>query len=375
MIDATLTIPESFLPADGRFGSGPAKVRPEQIDALTSTYRSLFGTSHRQAPVKNLVKQVQEGLASLFNIPQGYEVVLGNGGSTAFWDAATFCLVREQAVHTQFGEFGSKFAKATNAAPFLKDSVITKLEPGTADIPQYVAGADVYAWPHNETSTGAVAPVTRVPGSSDDNALILIDATSGAGGLTVDLTETDVYYFAPQKSFSADGGLWIAIMSPAAIARIEEITASGRWIPDFLNLKTAVDNSRLNQTYNTPALATLMLLAEQIDWMNSNGGLEWAAGRSSASAQILYSWAAEREFTSAFVEESSRSNVVGTIDFTDDVDAAAISKVLRANGVVDVDPYRSLGRNQLRIAMFPSVDPEDVRKLTQAIDYIVENQV
>lgn len=376
MIDATLTIPESLLPADGRFGSGPAKVRPAQIDALASTYRHLFGTSHRQAPVKNLVKSVQDGLSELFSIPEGYEVVLGNGGSTAFWDAATFGLVRNQAVHTQFGEFGSKFAKATNNAPFLKESVITKLEPGTAGIPEYVAGADVYAWPHNETSTGAVAPVVRIEGSKEDDALILIDATSGAGGLEVDLTQCDVYYFAPQKGFSSDGGLWIAIMSPAAIARIEEIAASGRWIPDFLDLKTAVDNSRKNQTYNTPALATLMLLDSQISWLNENGGLSWAAARTAESAAHLYAWAEAREFTTPFVAHTeNRSNVVGTIDFADSVDAAAISKVLRANGVVDVDPYRSLGRNQLRIGMFPSVDPEDVRKLTLAIDYIVDNQI
>lgn len=376
MIDATLTIPDSFLPVDGHFGSGPAKVRAAQIDALASTYRHLFGTSHRQAPVKDLVKSVQEGIAQLFSIPQGYEVVLGNGGSTAFWDAATFGLVRELAVHTQFGEFGSKFAKATNNAPFLKDSMITKLEAGTAGVPAYVPGADVYAWPHNETSTGAVAPVTRIPGSQEDGALIVIDATSGAGGLEVDLTQCDVYYFAPQKGFSADGGLWIAIMSPAALARIEEIAASDRWIPDFLNLKTAVDNSRKNQTYNTPALATLMLLDSQVQWLNENGGLQWAAARTAQSAQYLYEWAESRAFTSPFVADvASRSNVVGTIDFTDDVDAAAISKVLRAHGVVDVDPYRSLGRNQLRVGMFPSVDPQDVRKLTQAIDFIVDNQI
>lgn len=376
MIDANLTIPQDLLPADGRFGSGPAKVRSEQIDALSTIGRELLGTSHRQAPVKNLVKRVQEGIAQLFSIPQGYEVVLGNGGSTAFWDAATFGLVREQAVHTQFGEFGSKFAKATQSAPFLKDSVITKLEPGTSGIPEYVAGADVYAWPHNETSTGAIAPVTRIPGSENDGALIVIDATSGAGGLRVDLNECDVYYFAPQKGFSSDGGLWIAIMSPAAIARIEEIEASDRWIPDFLNLSTAVKNSRANQTYNTPALATLILLAEQVDWLNANGGLEWAAARTAQSAQYLYDWAQAREYTSTFVADpAQRSNVVGTIDFSEDVDAAAISKVLRANGVVDVDPYRSLGRNQLRIGMFPSVDPEDVLALTKAIDYIVENQI
>lgn len=376
MIDANLTIPQDLLPADGRFGSGPAKVRSEQIDALATIGRELLGTSHRQAPVKNLVKRVQEGIAQLFTIPAGYEVVLGNGGSTAFWDAATFGLVRELAVHTQFGEFGSKFAKATKAAPFLKDSVVTAFEPGTSGVPQYVAGADLYAWPHNETSTGAIAPVKRVAGSEADGALMVIDATSGAGGLNVDLNECDVYYFAPQKGFSSDGGIWIAIMSPAAIARIEEIEASGRWIPDFLNLATAVKNSRANQTYNTPALATLILLAEQIDWLNANGGLSWAAERTAQSAKYLYDWAESRDYTSLFVADpAQRSNVVGTIDFADSVDASAISKVLRANGVVDVDPYRSLGRNQLRIGMFPSVDPQDVLALTKSIDYIVGNQI
>ncbi|MFD2841696.1 phosphoserine transaminase [Populibacterium corticicola] len=376
MIDETLILPQDLLPANGCFGSGPAKVREAQIDALGTSYRSLFGTSHRQAPVKNLVRSVRDGLAQFFTLPQGYEIVLGNGGATAFWDAAAFCLVREQAAHTQFGEFGSKFAKATNNAPFLKESIITRLEPGTAGIPECAPGADVYAWPHNETSTGAIAPVTRIAGTEDDDALILIDATSGAGGLPVDLTHTDVYYFSPQKGFSSDGGLWIAIMSPAAIARVEEIVASGRWIPDFLNLKTAIDNSRKNQTYNTPALATLMLLDSQIHWLNENGGLDWATARTAQSAAHLYEWAESREFTTPFIADpASRSTVVGTIDFDDSVDAAAISKVLRANGIVDVDPYRSLGRNQLRIAMFPSIDPEDVRTLTAAIDHIVANQI
>lgn len=374
VIDATLTIPKNILPIDGRFGSGPAKVRSEQIDALASRGRELLGTSHRKAPVKNLVKEVQEGIAQFFSIPEGYEVVLGNGGSTAFWDAAAFCLVREQAVHSEFGEFGAKFAKATDKAPFLRPSVITHLAPGTAGIPEYVPGADLYAWPHNETSTGAIAPVKRIEGSEADGALIVIDATSGGGGLAVDIAETDVYYFAPQKSFSSDGGLWIAIMSPAAIARIEEIAGSGRWIPDFLNLQTAVKNSRLNQTYNTPAIATLIMLAEQLNWMNGQGGLAWAAERTATSARHLYEWAEATGYTSPFVADpASRSLVVGTIDFDDSVDASAVSAVLRANGVVDVDPYRSLNRNQLRIAMFPSVDPQDVLALTKAIDYIVEN--
>lgn len=369
-----LTIPANLLPADGRFGAGPGKVRDAQLAALAATGRSLMGTSHRQAPVKNLVARVQSGLAELFSLPDGYEILLGNGGSTAFWDAATFSLVRERAAHATFGEFGSKFAQATTSAPFLAPSAITSSPAGTAVLPELVAYADVYAWAHNETSTGAMAPVRRVPGSAEAGALTLIDATSGAGGLAVDVAETDVYYFAPQKSFASDGGLWLAVTSPAAIERIAEIHASDRWIPEFLSLQNAVTNSRAHQTLNTPAIATLFLLAEQIDWMLAQGGLAWAAARTAESAGHLYSWAESRSFATPFVADpATRSTVVGTIDFDDSIDAAAISRVLRANGVVDVDPYRKLGRNQLRVAMFPAVEPSDVQALTASIDYIIEH--
>lgn len=369
-----LTIPANLLPADGRFGAGPGKVRDAQLAALAATGRSLMGTSHRQAPVKNLVARVQSGLAELFSLPDGYEILLGNGGSTAFWDAATFSLVRERAAHATFGEFGSKFAQATTSAPFLAPSAITSSPAGTAVLPELVADADVYAWAHNETSTGAMAPVRRVPGSAEAGALTLIDATSGAGGLAVDVAETDVYYFAPQKSFASDGGLWLAVTSPAAIERIAEIHASDRWIPEFLSLQNAVTNSRAHQTLNTPAIATLFLLAEQIDWMLAQGGLAWAAARTAESAGHLYSWAESHSFATPFVADpATRSTVVGTIDFDDSIDAAAISRVLRANGVVDVDPYRKLGRNQLRVAMFPAVEPSDVQALTASIDYIIEH--
>ena len=369
-----LTIPANLLPADGRFGAGPGKVRDAQLAALAATGRSLMGTSHRQAPVKNLVARVQSGLAELFSLPDGYEILLGNGGSTAFWDAATFSLVRERAAHATFGEFGSKFAQATTSAPFLAPSAITSSPAGTAVLPELVADADVYAWAHNETSTGAMAPVRRVPGSAEAGALTLIDATSGAGGLAVDVAETDVYDFAPQKSFASDGGLWLAVTSPAAIERIAEIHASDRWIPEFLSLQNAVTNSRAHQTLNTPAIATLFLLAEQIDWMLAQGGLAWAAARTAESAGHLYSWAESHSFATPFVADpATRSTVVGTIDFDDSIDAAAISRVLRANGVVDVDPYRKLGRNQLRVAMFPAVEPSDVQALTASIDYIIEH--
>ena len=369
-----LTIPANLLPADGRFGAGPGKVRDAQLAALAATGRSLMGTSHRQAPVKNLVARVQSGLAELFSLPDGYEILLGNGGSTAFWDAATFSLVRERAAHATFGEFGSKFAQATTSAPFLAPSAITSSPAGTAVLPELVADADVYAWAHNETSTGAMAPVRRVPGSAEAGALTLIDATSGAGGLAVDVAETDVYYFAPQKSFASDGGLWLAVTSPAAIERIAEIHASDRWIPEFLSLQNAVTNSRAHQTLNTPAIATLFLLAEQIDWMLAQGGLAWAAARTAESAGHLYSWAESHSFATPFVADpATRSTVVGTIDFDDSIDAATISRVLRANGVVDVDPYRKLGRNQLRVAMFPAVEPSDVQALTASIDYVIEH--
>ncbi|EWT00693.1 phosphoserine aminotransferase [Intrasporangium oryzae NRRL B-24470] len=369
-----LTIPSDLLPADGRFGSGPSKVRGEQLEFLTSIGRTVLGTSHRQAPVKNLVGEVREGLRALFNLPDGYEIILGNGGSTAFWDIAAFGLVIDRAQHLAFGEFSSKFATVTNNAPFLGDSTIIKAEPGTLATPEAEPGVDVYAWPHNETSTGVMAPVQRVEGA-DEGALVLIDATSGAGGLPVDITQTDVYYFAPQKCFASDGGLWLAAFSPVALARVEAVAGTGRWVPDFFSLPTAIDNSLKNQTYNTPSLATLALLASQLRWLNGNGGLDWATARTKDSSTRLYTWAEQTSYTTPYVADpAARSQVVGTIDFDDSIDAAAVAKTLRANGIVDVEPYRKLGRNQLRVAMFPAVDPEDVTKLTQAIDYVVAQQ-
>lgn len=367
-----ITIPQSLLPVDGRFGAGPSKVRPEQVQALLEAGPKLLGTSHRQAPVKNLVASVQEGLKTLFNAPEGYEVLLGVGGSTAFWDAAAFGLVRNKAQHLSFGEFSSKFAKATDNAPFLAASSIITAEPGSLPEPIAEADVDVYAWAQNETSTGVAAPVKRVAGANPD-ALVVIDATSAAGGLDVDLNEVDVYYFAPQKNFAADGGLWIAMVSPAAIARIEEIAASDRWIPDFLNLKTALDNSLKNQTYNTPALGTLVMFNEQIQWLNTNGGLTWAAARTAESAGKIYAWAEAKEITTPYVvNPEHRSNVIATIDFDEKIDAAAIAKTLRANGVVDVEPYRKLGRNQLRIATFVAIEPSDIQALLNCIDYVIE---
>ena len=368
---ATLSIPAELLPQDGRFGCGPSKVRPAQVDHLASLGRTVLGTSHRQAPVRTLVGQVRDGLSELFSLPEGYEIILGNGGSTAFWDIAAFGLVRDRAQHLVFGEFSAKFGSVTQKAPFLGASTIIKGEPGTLSTPEAEAGVDVYAWPHNETSTGVMAPVKRVKGA-DEGALVLIDATSGAGGLPVDIAESDVYYFGPQKCFAAEGGLWLAAFSPAALERVDEIAASGRWVPDFFSLPTAITNSRLNQTYNTPAVSTLVLLADQIKWMNGEGGLDWAVKRTTDSSSRLYDWAEVTSYTSPFVADpSARSLVVGTIDFTDEVDAAAVAKVLRANGVVDVEPYRKLGRNQLRVGMFPAIDPEDISKLIASIEYVV----
>jgi phosphoserine aminotransferase len=368
---ANVTIPAELLPLDGRFGCGPSKVRPAQIDYLASVGRTILGTSHRQAPVRNLVAQVRSGLADLFNLPEGYEIVLGNGGSTAFWDIAAFGLVRARAQHLAFGEFSAKFGAVTDKAPFLGDPTIIKGEPGTLPAPRAEAGIDVYAWAQNETSTGVMAPVKRVAGA-DAGALMLIDATSGAGGLPLDIAESDVYYFGPQKCFAADGGLWLAAFSPAALARVDEIAASGRWVPDFFSLPTAISNSRKNQTYNTPAVSTLALLSNQISWINDQGGLDWAVKRTADSSSRLYAWAEATAYTSPFVADpSARSLVVGTIDFTDEVDAASVAAALRANGVVDVEPYRKLGRNQLRVGMFPAVEPEDVSKLIACIEYVV----
>ncbi len=370
MVDQ-LTIPDDIKPRDGRFGSGPSKVRPEQLHALATGSAGLFGTSHRQAPVKNLVKRVRTGLADYFSLPAGYEVVLGNGGATAFWDAAAFGLIDQRSLHLAYGEFSSKFASAVAKNPFVGDPIVLKAEPGSAPEPQSDPSVDVIAWAHNETSTGVAVPVARPADSGD--ALVVIDATSGAGGLPVDIGETDAYYFAPQKSFASDGGLWLAILSPAALERIEAIAGAGRWVPDFLSLPIAVENSRKDQTYNTPAIGTLVLLAEQIDWLIGNGGLDWAVKRTADSSGRLYSWAQERPYTTPFVAESRlRSQVVGTIDFVDDVDASAVAATLRANGIVDTEPYRKLGRNQLRVAMFPAVEPDDVSALTECIDWVVE---
>lgn len=367
------TLPGGLLPSDGRFGSGPAKVRDAQVRALADAGRTLLGTSHRQAPVRALVGRVRAGLAELFSLPDGYEVVLGNGGTTAFWDIATLCLVEQRSAHAVFGEFGGKFAAAADRAPFLGAPVVTEVPAGRSVVPEAVDGVDVYAWPHNETSTGAIAPVRRVPGSADQGALVLVDATSGAGGLAVDVAQTDAYYFAPQKSFSSDGGLWLAVLSPAAVERAARIEAGARWVPEFLSLTTAVQNSRADQTLNTPAIATLVLMAEQIDWMLAHGGLDWCAGRTATSSGHLYSWADARDWASPFVADpGQRSPVVGTIDLAPQVEAPTVAAILRAHGIVDVEPYRKLGRNQLRVAMFPSVEPDDVLALTACIDHIVD---
>ncbi|MDO0913979.1 phosphoserine transaminase [Streptomyces sp. DT2A-34] len=369
---AEIQIPADIKPADGRFGAGPSKVRTEALDALAATGTSLLGTSHRQAPVKNLVGQVREGISELFQLPEGYEVVLGNGGSTAFWDIATHGLIENKSQHLTFGEFSSKFAKAAKLAPWLADPDVISTDPGTHPEPVAQAGVDVYAFTHNETSTGVAMPIKRVAGA-DEGALVLVDATSGAGGLPVDIAETDVYYFAPQKSFASDGGLWIGVFSPAAIERAERVHASGRHIPEFFSLPTAIDNSRKNQTYNTPALATLFLLNQQLEWINGQGGLDWSVRRTATSARALYGWAEDIKYANPFVTDpAKRSQVIGTIDFTDEIDAAAVAKVLRANGIVDTEPYRKLGRNQLRVAMFPAIDPADVEALTKCIDYVIE---
>ena len=363
-------LPRELLPVDGRFGCGPSKVRGAQLEALVTRGASLLGTSHRQAPIKNLVASTREGLADLLRAPEGYEIILGNGGSTAFWDAAAFGLIERRSQHLAFGEFGSKFAAAAKA-PWLEAPDVRKSEPGTGGTAEPVEGVDVYAWPHNETSTGVSAPVTRV--TADPGALTVIDATSAAGGIDFDATQADVYYFAPQKNLGSDGGLWYALVSPAAIERIERIAASGRYIPEFLSLKNAIDNSRLNQTLNTPAVATLLMLDEQVRWILDNGGLAWAGAKTAATSAALYAWAEATAYTTPFVTNpADRSPVVVTIDFDESVDAAAIAKSLRENGIVDTEPYRKLGRNQLRIATFVSIDEDDVRRLIGAIEYTAE---
>jgi phosphoserine aminotransferase len=366
-------IPADLLPADGRFGAGPSKIQTSHLDALAATGSTLMGTSHRQAPVKDTVGRVRAGLAELFSLPDGYQVVLGNGGATAFWDIATFGLIERKSQHLSFGEFSSKFASAAAAAPWLEDPTVIKSEPGSRPDARAEEGIDVYAWAHNETSTAVMAPVVR-PAGTEGDALVLVDATSGAGGLPVDLAEVDTYYFAPQKCFASDGGLWIALMSPAALERAAAIAASDRHIPAFFDLPTAIDNSAKNQTYNTPSVATLFLMAEQLDWMNEQGGLKGMVERTTASADALYGWAERTAYTTPYVvDPAHRSLVIGTIDFDDSIDAAAVAKTLRANGIVDTEPYRKLGRNQLRIAMYPAIDPADVEALTASIDWVVEN--
>jgi phosphoserine aminotransferase len=364
-----LVIPSSLLPADGRFGCGPSKVRPEQVAHLAEVGPSVLGTSHRQAPVKQLVGRVRRGIADLYALPDGHEVVLGNGGSTAFWDAAAFGLIERRAQLASFGEFGAKFAKAA-AAPWLDAPDVRTADPGSRADADPVEGIDVYGWPQNETSTGVQAPVRRVHG--DEGALTVIDATSAAGGILADPAEFDVLYFAPQKNFASDGGIWFAIMSPAAIERIERVAASGRYIPEFLSLKNAVDNSRLDQTLNTPALATLLLLDSQLEWMNASGGLAWADSRTRESSGVLYEWAESRAVATPFVADPAhRSQVVVTIDFDASTDAAALARILRANGIVDTEPYRKLGRNQLRVATFTAIEPDDVRALTASLDWVL----
>jgi phosphoserine aminotransferase len=372
---ASLTIPLALKPADGRFGCGPSKVRPEALARLASE-GAVMGTSHRQKPVKALVGEIRAGLTELFAAPEGYEVALGNGGATAFWDAAACGLIERRSLHLAFGEFSAKFAQVAKEAPFLQEPLVVKAEPGDAPDPAGIASADAdaLAWAHNETSTGVMAPVVRPREAGE--ALVLIDATSGAGGLPVDLAQADAYYFAPQKSFAADGGLWVALLSPAAqerIAKLADAPPAGRWMPQFLSLATALENSIKDQTYNTPAVATLLLLADQIRWMLAGGGLDWCVSRTRASATHLYEWAERTPYTTPFVADpAKRSLVVGTIDFADGVDAAAVAKTLRANGIVDTEPYRKLGRNQLRIGMFPAVEPSDVQALTACIEWVVE---
>jgi phosphoserine aminotransferase len=367
-----IVIPDALKPIDGRFGSGPSKVRPEGVAALSAVATTFLGTSHRQATVREQVARLRRGVAQFWSAPEGYEVILSNGGTSAFWEVATFGLIREKAQFAEFGEFGAKFAKAVADAPFLARPTVHKVPGGQASYLSAEAGVDTYATVQNETSTGVAVPVQRVAGA-DQGALLLIDATSGGGSLAVDLTETDVYYLAPQKALGSDGGIWLALMSPAAIERAHEIKATGRYIPQFLDLVTAIEQSRLEQTYNTPALATVFLAAEQLDWMNRQGGLDWAVKRCAESAAVIYGWADRSAHATPFVTDPAlRSTAVATVDFADGIDAAALAKVLRANGIVDTEPYRKLGRNQLRIALYPTVDPGDIEALTSCIDYVIE---
>ena len=369
-----LSIPQHLLPADGRFGSGPSRIRSEQMEALRSVSTSVMGTSHRQAPVKDLVARVRTGLTELFALPEGYEVVLGNGGSTAFWDVAVFGLIEQRSQHLVLGEFSQKFAAESAGAPHLAEPEVLRADPGSAPQPVASAEVDAYAWPHNETSTGVMVPVRRPEGATTDQ-LVLVDATSVAGAAVVDIAETDAYYFAPQKAFASDGGLWLSVLSPAALERAQRLGRdSSRWIPSFLSLTSAIDNSRKNQTLNTPAVATLVLLAEQIEWMLARGGLAWADERTRTTSGMLQNWAAGREEITPFVTDpSARSQVVTTLDMDESIDATAITALLRAHGVVDIEPYRKLGRNQLRIATFPAVGEEDVAALIRVLDHVLDS--
>lgn len=369
---AKIVIPADLLPSDGRFGSGPTKVRDAQVAALAAAGRSLLGTSHRQAPVRKVVQRVRDGLTTLFGLPDDYLVVLSNGGSTAFWESAAFGLISHKSQHLSFGEFSSKFARVTQAAPWLADPSIIESAPGRHPSPQAESGVDAYALTHNETSTGVAMPIRRIP-AAEEGSLVLVDATSAAGGIAVDPAQFDAYYFAPQKCFGSDGGLWLALLSPAALERASQIAASDRYIPDFLSLQTAIEQSRLQQTYNTPAVATLVLLAEQVEWMLGQGGMAWTTERTATSSGILYNWADKSPVATPFVADPvQRSQVVVTIDFEDSVEATTLSNALRANGIVDTDSYRKLGRNQLRIGTFPAVEPADVEALTACIDYVLQ---
>ena len=366
-----IRIPTSLLPSDGRFGCGPSRVRQPAVEALAAAAPGYLGTSHRQAGVKSVVGRLREGLATLFDLPDGYEVVLGNGGATAFWDVATFCLIGRRSQHLSFGEFSAKFAAAVAAAPHLEEPEVVASPPGTHPVPLPRADVDLYALTHNETSTGVSMEIRR-PEGAPHGSLVAVDATSAAGGLRVDVTQTDAYYFAPQKCFGSDGGLWVALLSPAALERVRTLSRAARWVPPSLDLRIAVESSQQDQTYNTPALATLFLFVDQVEWMLANGGLEWAASRCDRSAEHLYGWAESASYAAPFVAKpAERSHVVGTIDIDPSVPAATVTAVLRANGVVDTEPYRKLGRNQLRVALFPAIEPDDVAALTRCVDHVV----
>ena len=375
---ATITIPPSMLPEDGRFGSGPSKIRPEQVQALDAGATTVLGTSHRQSTIKQIVGSIRAGLAEFLRIPDDYEIVLGNGGATAFWDMACASLITRRAAFGVYGSFSAKFADSAASAPFLEDPVVYRCEPGDCRLPEYTEYVDAYCWAHNETSTGVAAPVHRIAGSLEQGALTIVDATSAAGALPVDISQTDAYYFSPQKAFGSDGGLWIAALSPAAIDRAYGIAQSTslegvlRWIPPFLSLKSAIENSRTDQTLNTPAIATLIMLNEQLQWLNNNGGMAWATARCAKNASLLYQWAEQSDYAHPFVADPAlRSNSVVTIDLDDRINAKQVTAALRENGILDTSGYRKLGRNQLRVGVFPSVEPADVAALTNCVDYVV----